>query len=460
MLNNLFNVELIDTIPKYLSTINVLTNYSEFAIDTETYVLPQYKNQYRALDVHNSSISTFQILPKDTNTVYVFDFITLEKLKFNKQLFFEEVLRKAKILLAHNSSFEAKFIKKYFGELLHNFWCTRVASQLINNAFGSKFSKSASGNSLEDLCRDYLSVKLIGKDTVRVEDWYPRPLSRAQVEYAATDTIYLFQLKDILESTICTPFPDPENYDPDLPWGLGMGEILDLEMQFISVEAECEYNGLPANSVLTNSFENTLWDDKTESGYLLKLGGELADNLGLVTYIPMGLDADYKVPPRNVMRKFNSPEKLKEIINTHIGPTDSAEGKVVTRIVELIESLHSNNSGEASDSFYSKDEEEAYKELIYLTDEEIHSRSNKAKLLIKYKQYFKQAGMKLSKYINNTTGRVHYNFNSLGTATGRSSSSRPNSQNINAKVHLLLPLTIDFNLDNIFTADCLPASKL
>ena len=459
MLNNK-NIILINTIADYLKYTPTLTNYSEIAIDIETYCLPQYKHKYSGADVHNASISTIQLLPKNSDTVLVYDIITLEKSADYSQYknLLIETLQKIECSVIHSASFEIKFFKKYYGVLLNNTWCTRVASQLINNALGNKFNQAASSNGLASLCKDYLDIELTGKGTVQIEDWYPRPLTQEKIEYACNDVLYLSELKEIFLEILTKPFPEPDTYTDGLDWGLGMQNIVDIEMKFSAVEAECEYNGLPINSYLLKEFEDNLWDRDRESGYLMQLGGELAKELGLVYYIPMNLEVNYPIPTKKTMTTINSSQGLLELVNQHIGVATTAEGKVVSRILSIIEQLHTEQSS-GSDVFYSKDEETLYKELMFLDDSEVLSRSRKAKLIVEYKSHYKQASMKLSKYINDATGRVHYRLNSLGASTGRCASSSPNSQNINAKVHLEIELLLS-NLNRVLVANCKPACEL
>lgn len=416
---NKITIKYITTITDYITAIKELTNHPILSCDIETYILPQYKGMFqKALSPHHSGISTIQLKPITLDIVYIFDVLILERLNYDS-LSLLNLLKTRSTLIIHNASFEAKFFRKYWGVYFNNLWCTRVASQLIANAFGSKFIRSASAHTLEMLCLDYLNIRLIGKRGTQIEDWYPRPLTQKKLEYAASDVIYLEELKKIFEDIILTPAPDIDN--PTDPWGLDMGEILDLEMQFINLEAECEYNGLPINKQALSLFEKELCDKKEIKGELYKIAGELCQLLNLSTQIPLSLDIDYTVPTEPSLKTLNSSQQLTPLINTYIGKANTSEGKVVQRILDLLEVIKNDSNPE----YCSEDEEKEYKELEDLMNSEVIQRHRTAQLLIQYKTYAKQANMRMSKYVHAITGRIHYSLNSLGASTGRTSSSNP-----------------------------------
>lgn len=414
-----YSIKLIDNIVDYNNTINKLKTSLALAIDIETYVLPEYKGAIQtALQPHGCSISTIQLKSENDPIVYVYDLITLEQQDNYDRETMLELLLATKQLIAQNASFETKFLKKYYGVLLHNFWCTRVASQLINNALGNKFTQTASGNSLANIVKDYLSIEISGKGAEQVTDWYPRPLSQNKLEYAAVDVIYLFELKKILEEIITTKFLEYYDDEQTGDFGLGMEEVLELEMEFIAVEAECEYNGLPINIEATKLFEETI-EDTGRQGAKLKVAGELCKEIGFSTYRP--IDLDYIIPDPKALRALNSPKQLVPIISKFIGPIDSAEAKQVERMAVLLDQLY--KQGEAR--FISDDEAQYYEEFENLHKEDIFNRNKVARLLVEYKKLAKQASMRISKYIHPLTNRIHYRLNSLGASTGRCSSSSP-----------------------------------
>ena len=448
-------IKLIDTLTNYKDCLENLANYKQIAIDIETYIRPEHKGKVtKAVDPFASSIALLAIKPKGGEETYVLDILILEQLNYNKSLL-KDYLASREYLLCHQASFEAKFLKKYFGVLFDNWWCTKVASQLVSNATGNKYTKAVSGNGLADLCLDYLDVKLKGKGTTQIEDWHVRPLTEERIAYSAMDVEYLEPLKEVLTRTICYPLPEPDIYDEGETWGLGMQEILELEMQFIQVVAECEYNGLPINGDLCKTFQQAIKDEGSRTGELYKVGGELCELTNLTYEYPPGFKAPYKIPTLASEKALNSSTKLKQLINKYIGPADTAEAKVVNRILSLLESK-GNPSGM---QFYCDEEANKFKELEDLSSSEVLARFEIADLLVSYRRYAKQASMQLSKYIHPLTGRIHYTLNSLGASTGRCSSSNINSQNITSRTPVNIMIDIS-SKDSFLIANCTHASSL
>lgn len=410
---------LVNTIESFERSLLTLRQSPQWAVDIETYVLPEYRGKATALDVHRSNISICSVQGFDPPTeVYVLDFIALENEIDNFKEIFFEVMSSREHIVAHNLSFELMFFKKYFGKYPTNGWCTRIGSQLIANATGNRYYRSASGFSLKDVCRDFLLVHLEGKGAVQISDWSVRPLTTEMIEYAANDVYYLPELKKMFLDILEPALPKIEGYTPGEPFGLGMGNIVDLEMQFCKVEAECQYNGFPINRELTYKFEEALLNATNNSGETMRIAGELCKEFNLSTQYPNDFESDYQVPTQESLKTLNNPKKVTQLINDFIAPTDTSEGAVLRRIVDLLDSVVKSNT---NDLFYSEEEEKKFEQFLELEEVEAVDKHKAAQLLVKYKQLAKQSSMRLSKYIHPTTGRIHYSLNSLGAATGRCS---------------------------------------
>jgi DNA polymerase I-like protein with 3'-5' exonuclease and polymerase domains len=65
---------------------------------------------------------------------------------------------------------------------------------------------------------------------------------------------------------------------------------------------------------------------------------------------------------------------------------------------------------------------------------------------MKYKRLEKQRSMMLSQYVNPVTGCIHSGMDQLGAATGRTSSSKPNAQQVSGRVKVL----VSRPMDNLF----------
>ncbi len=71
-------------------------------------------------------------------------------------------------------------------------FCTKIASRLTRT--------NAASHGLRVLCREFLNVELNKEQ--QTSDWAARPLSEAQMAYAASDVLYLHALKEKLEARL------------------------------------------------------------------------------------------------------------------------------------------------------------------------------------------------------------------------------------------------------------------
>jgi hypothetical protein len=425
----------IPCLTSYQQVFQRLEEESIVAIDLETYVPLHLKGHTArsALNPHTSNISLLIIKPSSFNTTYIIDWLAFEP----DPLFIPTVknwLISRTTLVAHNSSFEIKFLKKHIGVLLFNFWCTRVAAQLIGNGLGGRFYQQIGGYSYKSLCFNFLNVNIKGKQAEQIDDWYTRPISEDKLKYAYHDVEYLLPLKELFEEILITPSPDYKYYKKlGQPWGFGCKELLDLEMEYISCEADMEYNGLPFNQTVNDLFQNGIYNKKLNRGILIDLATELADHFGYKKDID--LITGKTTVGQEVISSLRSSPKLTAQLNKKFGKDTfkNAEAAAITRLIELYDLI---NKGE-NDPYYNDEEREAYHTLLSLENQDNFST---LKLLAKFKKFSKQNDMNLSKYVNSSTNRIHPNFNSLGARTGRTTSSACNAQNINSRTALFIKI--------------------
>lgn len=108
------------------------------------------------------------------------------------------------LVIAHNTKIDAGIIYSNFGILLKNLYCTMIASQVIDN--GYKDSKNMVGgiggisspHSLIGVTKRYLG-KDIGSNKEEIRSSFigmkpGTPLTQEQLEYAASDTSYLYDI--------------------------------------------------------------------------------------------------------------------------------------------------------------------------------------------------------------------------------------------------------------------------
>ena len=91
--------------------------------------------------------------------------------------------------LFHFGRFDIAALENTFGVVTAPVWCTKIASKLIRTYTDRHGLK-------------YLLSELVGVDVSKQQqtsDWGAPDLSDAQLEYAASDVLYLHKLKDALE---------------------------------------------------------------------------------------------------------------------------------------------------------------------------------------------------------------------------------------------------------------------
>ena len=91
--------------------------------------------------------------------------------------------------LFHFGRFDVAILQKALGATARPVWCTKIASKLCRTY--------TDRHGLKDICRELLGVDLSKQQ--QSSDWGAANLSSAQLEYAASDVLYLHRLKAELE---------------------------------------------------------------------------------------------------------------------------------------------------------------------------------------------------------------------------------------------------------------------
>ncbi|MCH7630290.1 MAG: ribonuclease D [Proteobacteria bacterium] len=92
----------------------------------------------------------------------------------------------------HFARFDLAVIQKYLSVKATPVYCTKLASKLSRT--------SVDRHGLKDLCRDLLEVEI--SKTKQCSDWGAEIYDQAQLEYAASDVLYLHQLKAKLDKLL------------------------------------------------------------------------------------------------------------------------------------------------------------------------------------------------------------------------------------------------------------------
>ena len=91
--------------------------------------------------------------------------------------------------LFHFARFDIAAIEKNICEVNGSVYCTKIASKL-SRTFGAR-------HGLADLCKDLLNFELDKQN--QTSDWGTKDLNSSQLKYAASDVLYLHQIKEKLD---------------------------------------------------------------------------------------------------------------------------------------------------------------------------------------------------------------------------------------------------------------------
>ncbi len=92
----------------------------------------------------------------------------------------------------HFARFDLAMIQQYLGVRCAPVYCTRTASKLVRT--------NTDKHGLKDLCREMLGVEISKQQ--QSSDWAAATLTPEQIEYAASDVLYLHRLKAEMEKLV------------------------------------------------------------------------------------------------------------------------------------------------------------------------------------------------------------------------------------------------------------------
>jgi ribonuclease D len=94
--------------------------------------------------------------------------------------------------LFHFGRFDIAVLAHAFGAVARPVWCTKIASKITRT--------STDRHGLSNLCQELIGIDISKQQ--QSSDWGSEELTEAQLEYAASDVLYLHQLKAELESRL------------------------------------------------------------------------------------------------------------------------------------------------------------------------------------------------------------------------------------------------------------------
>jgi DNA polymerase I-like protein with 3'-5' exonuclease and polymerase domains len=392
---------LIETKEELKEIISFLLKENIVAVDTESYADPTYGDLGSALDPHTSILRLIQFNWLSNSVPVVLDLLrfSIEDIRDCLIEFFTSDVEK----VAHNAVFEILVIRKLLGVKPRNFYCSMVDMQLIGVAVGSKSAKMR-GYSYAALCRDFLGV-FVDK-TEQTSYWGAKELTTSQLAYAALDVgapksssyssllleAYLM-LKEAIESST-----DQSGYD--------MRDTRKLDQEAMAVVADIEFTGNPVNMEVFNSMYESLQREVE----VLKL--KLCKELG------------FSVDPKIVLVK-GKPTRVYEVSEAVSKLLNNAKG-----LVKHVASVIKSSGGELEDL-----KAETLADIIYNLENDIEAEEDleakEASLreidvintLLDYKGVVKMLGTDYRDIVNAATGCIHGQYRTIGTGTGRMSSS-------------------------------------
>jgi ribonuclease D len=144
------------------------------AIDTETLGLKPHRDRLCVVQISpgDGTADVIQIAPGQTQAPNLV-----------------ALLRDAKITkLFHYGRFDIAVLYHAFGAMAEPVFCTKIASRLTRTY--------TDRHGLKDICAELIGVNL--SKAQQSSDWAAETLSQEQLEYAASDVLYLHRLRDVL----------------------------------------------------------------------------------------------------------------------------------------------------------------------------------------------------------------------------------------------------------------------
>ena len=184
------------------------------AIDTETL----------GLNPHRDRLCVVQISPGD-GSADVIQIAAGQKKAPN----LVSLLRNRKITkLFHYGRFDLAVLHNAFGVMPEPVFCTKIASRLTRTY--------TDRHGLKDICAELLGVSL--SKVQQSSDWAAETLTQEQLEYAASDVLYLHRLRDALSARLARE---------------SRMEVADACFRFLPTRSRLDLLGWPEDDIFAHS---------------------------------------------------------------------------------------------------------------------------------------------------------------------------------------------------------------
>ncbi|ENN92886.1 ribonuclease D [Bartonella bovis] len=157
-----------------------LDNYhvDAIAVDTETLGLQPYRDR----------LCVVQLSAGDGTA----DIIQIAKGQNSAPNLVKLLEDKAITKIFHFGRFDLAILAHTFGVMPDVIFCTKIASKLTRTY--------TDRHGLKEICSELLNINISKQQ--QSSDWATETLSRAQIEYAASDVLYLHRLKSVFETRL------------------------------------------------------------------------------------------------------------------------------------------------------------------------------------------------------------------------------------------------------------------
>ena len=387
--------------------------------------------EFTTLDTKEANLVILSIANPKSKIIYGFDFNSNIYTDEEKKGIIEKI-KHCSIVLAHNSKVDIGVIYSNTGILLRNFWCTMMASQLIDNGLGIPQKKEslkgtefegidnvqytenmiggiklmASPHSLVGCLKRYLNIKLIDSiDKKRLQRSFinmekGKIPNKEQMEYACEDVhylydLYLIQLKHIKERELESQVKLENKLTPVL---------VKMEHRGCLIDKEKHKNNI-------KKWEKQLYETELKLDEIIR---ELSkDNIKVRGGVFTNLRKKEKLLQTALFEGFE-----KEVKNENINNVNYSSTKQLRELFERLEEpLPKDDANKVSFA------EEPLKN--YLTSYSTSKLKTFVELILKYREYSKLLstyGANLLRLLDKN-GRIRTNYTQCFTDTGRLTSS-------------------------------------
>lgn len=348
------------------------------SIDTET----------NGLDIFSATWLLLQV--KTCNKTFIFD---VRKLGKHINYIIELIKSSDKLVLLHNAKFDMKVIFVNTGVMLTNVYDSMVTEVLINQGIGKQYY------SLKELVEKYCNCTLDKEIREEFYKYSEDTFSNELLTYSALDVEYLGKIYEEHMKLI---------------YSSNQTKVYDLEMKLIAPVTSMELNGVLLDRNAWIKLQDTAEKEIARA------------KEGILEYILNTLDFSKYETAFNAAEALLIPVKTKKLTSALMQITNPGAVKSWYK-----DNININSHSQIKGIFHIlgiplKSTEENELKKIQLS-------SPLANLLLIHREHSKKLstyGEKFLDHINPTTGRIHSEFNQVGTQSGRFSSDSPNLQNI------------------------------